>query len=105
MWNGHLVAVADRRYLLDATLDQAGLGASSIVIDIPSCWFDTWEKPIFIPISGGMVRYVAYPGRGGYKSKPAFRPGARREIVEFVMQIPQITRLTIRPAEPRSSVI
>jgi hypothetical protein len=87
-WRGHLVAVANRRYLLDATLDQAGSGATPIVIEFPSWWIDIAHKPIFVPlVNGGMVRYVAFPGRGGYKSAPDFRPRRRRSIVDAAQQI------------------
>jgi hypothetical protein len=37
-------------------------------------------KPLFLDIPGtrnGMVRYVAFPGRGGYQRAPDFRVGRR----------------------------
>jgi hypothetical protein len=89
MWHGHLVAIADNRWLLDPTLDQTGR-APLMVFEFPyewlagdsRCW---WRLVIDIPIAEGSVRYKAFPGRGGYKAAPDFRPSHRREIVQTVV--------------------
>jgi hypothetical protein len=80
-WRGHLVAIAEGRF--DPTLDQTGL-AQPMVIEVPDWWF-AGKRPIFVPINGGKVRYKAFPGRGGFKSAPHFRPCWRREIVDTVV--------------------
>jgi hypothetical protein len=83
-WHGHLVATAEGKFVLDATLDQTRL-APPLVIEIPDprWWAGGW--PLFIQIPGRQVRYAAFPGRGGYKSAPDFRPCRRKEIVTNVV--------------------
>lgn len=87
-WRGHLVAIADNRWLLDPTLDQTGR-ASPMVFEFPDEWlagdWRSWRPAIDIPIADGSVRYKAFPGRGGYKAAPDFRPSRRREIVTTVV--------------------
>jgi hypothetical protein len=84
MWHGHLAAIADSRWLLDPTLDQTGC-APPMVFEFPEEWLaGDWRcrRPaIDIPLAEGFVRYKAFPGRGGYRSAPDFRPSHRREIV------------------------
>jgi hypothetical protein len=46
------------------------------------CW---WRPVIDVPIAEGFVRYKAFPGRGGHKSAPDFRPSHRREIVKTIV--------------------
>jgi hypothetical protein len=82
-WRGHLVAIAEGRWLLDPTLDQTGL-APPMVIEFPDWWL-AGERSIEVPINDGKVRYRAAPGRGGYKSAPDFRPCRRRGIVKTVV--------------------
>jgi hypothetical protein len=83
MWNGHLVAIAERKWILDPTLDQTGI-SPPMVIEFPDWWL-AGEQPIWALFRGGEVRYFAYPGRGGYKSKPDFRLCRRRGIVKSVL--------------------
>jgi hypothetical protein len=89
MWPGHLVAIADNRWLLDPTLDQTGR-APPMVFEFPDEWlagdWRCWWRPVMaVPIADGSVRYRAFPGRGGYKAAPDFRPSHRRGIVETVV--------------------
>jgi hypothetical protein len=88
MWHGHLAAIADNRWLLDPTLDQTGR-APPMVFEFPDEWlagdWRCYRPSIDIPIADGWVRYKAFPGRGGYKSAPDFRPSHRREIVKTVL--------------------
>lgn len=81
-WWGHLVAIADGRWLIDPTLDQTGM-APPIVIEFPDWWL-AGKQSILAPVPCGGVRYRAFPGRGGYKSAPDFRPCRRREIVKTI---------------------
>lgn len=83
MWKGHLVAVADGKWLLDPTLDQTRL-APPMVVELPDGWLNSW-KAIFIPITDGQVRYAIFPQQVGYKSAPDFRPSRRRWVVEEVL--------------------
>ena len=87
-WRGHLVAIADNRWLLDPTLDQTGR-ASPMVFEFPDEWlagdWRSWRPAIDVPIADGWVRYKAFPERGGYKSAPDFRPSHRREMVKDVI--------------------
>jgi hypothetical protein len=88
MWNGHLVAVADDRYVLDATLDQAnaehGYRFRPIVLEVPPRWFHD-ERAVFVEIPGaGVVRYTAFPRHSGYRSAPDFRPSRRRDLVRQI---------------------
>jgi len=83
MWWGHLVAIAEDRWILDPTLDQSGL-APPVVIEFPDWWL-AGKQTIFVPSTYGEIRYTAFPGRGGYKSAPDFRPCRRRGIVESVI--------------------
>jgi hypothetical protein len=88
-WRGHLVAIADDRWLLDPTLDQTGR-APPMVFEFPEEWlagdWRCWWRPVIdIPLADGWVRYESFPGRGGYKSAPDFRPSHRREIVKAVI--------------------
>jgi hypothetical protein len=89
-WWGHLVAVADGRFLLDPTLDQTGL-APPVTIEITDPRFWSGQCPIFVPIAGGLARYMAFPGRGGFRLAPDFRPCRRREVVNGV--IDQLTAI------------
>jgi hypothetical protein len=82
-WHGHLVAIAEGRWLLDPTLEQTGL-APPVVIEFPDWWL-AGKQSISAPIPLGRVRYRAFPGRGGYKYAPDFRPCRRRGIVETVI--------------------
>jgi hypothetical protein len=90
MWSGHLIAIADGQYLLDATLDQVnerhGMAFEPLVAVAPRWWFDG-DKPIFIPVDGRVARYTAFPNRGGFKYAPDFRPSRRREIVRDLVHI------------------
>jgi hypothetical protein len=88
MWHGHLVAIADRRWLLDPTLDQTDR-APPMVFEFPDQWLaGDWRSrrpAIDVPIADGWARYKAFPGRGGFKAAPDFRPSHRREIVKTVV--------------------
>jgi hypothetical protein len=64
-WKGHLIAVAEERWIVDPTLDQTGR-APPMVIEFPRWWL-AGEHSIVVPILHGGVRYTAWPGKGGYK--------------------------------------
>jgi hypothetical protein len=83
-WEGHLVAIAEDKWLLDPTLDQTGL-APPMVIGFPDWWL-RGKRLIFVPIANGRVRYEAFPGRGGYKTAPEFQLYQRQEIVRTIVE-------------------
>jgi hypothetical protein len=82
-WWGHLVAIAEGKWIVDPTLDQTDI-SPPMVIEFPDWWL-AGRQSIFVPIPEGEVRYKAFPGRGGYKSAPDFRPCRRRGIVQSVI--------------------
>lgn len=103
-WRGHLAVVADERFLLDATLDQVNksspwlhakpfVGAiSPEFLDGGLMWFGFEKDTIWQPLEsfqapwpGIRVRYKAFPGRGGYKNAPDWRPSHRRDLVNRVL--------------------
>jgi hypothetical protein len=100
MWRGHLVAIAESKWLIDPTLDQTSL-VPPMVIEFPEIWLagdrlvevmiasDNMTGP-FIPVDG-KVQYRAFPDRGGYKYAPDFRPCRRREIVKAIVAEPTQT--------------
>jgi hypothetical protein len=102
MWAGHLVVWTHDRRLLDATLDQVNsehpwLEARPFVHQSPAglriAWFgldreaDSWQalESWQTPWPDTRVRYGTFPGRGGFKGAPDFRPSHRRELVERVL--------------------
>lgn len=98
MWAGHLASIANERYLIDTTLDQANennphLHAKPIVIDLRATkWFDQ-------DLRGGQctgllrlwddvqVRYSPAWRQVGWKSAGDFLPSRRREIVPLLLKI------------------
>jgi hypothetical protein len=92
MWRGHLTVVAEGAYLLDPTLDQVNedrpdLGATPMVVPVTPAWL-RGEGSVRVPtgVLGAQVRYSAFPGRGGFKSAPDFRPSRRRATVAAVLR-------------------
>jgi hypothetical protein len=94
MWSGHVAVIVDETYLLDPTLDQL-VGAEPFAgIVTPEFLAGETTMSRFggagytsVPkgAHGAMTRYFAFPDKGGWKSKPAYRC-SRRGLVE------QITR-------------
>jgi len=89
VWRGHLVAIADGKWLVDPTVDHSGL-VPPMVIEFPEIWLagDRWVDVTIKDSSNsvaGSIQYRAFPGRGGYKYAPDFRPSHRREIVKTIV--------------------
>jgi hypothetical protein len=82
-WKGHLVAIAEGRWIVDPTLDQTRR-APPMVIEFPEWWL-AGEHSIFVPIPNGRAVYTAWPGKGGYKSSPGFRPSHWKPIARKVV--------------------
>jgi len=94
MWRVHVAVVVDETYLLDPTLDQLA-GAEPFVWPVTPeflagerCifWFDGVRHLVFPePRRGTMIRYFAFPTKGGWKSKPAYRC-SRRDLVDQIVR-------------------
>jgi hypothetical protein len=94
-WHGHLVVIAGNRFLVDATLDQANdaehpFALRPLVREVTPAFLRGEENMHFTDCgeSGDItVYYHAFPGRNGWKSKPAFRLSQRRWIVETLLTV------------------
>ena len=93
MWPGHLAVVATEQFLLDPTLDQI-TGCKPFAGEITEewlngtrtlWWVDGERAPGFPSQAKTATRYHAFPGRGGWKSAPDFRPSRRRELVASIL--------------------
>lgn len=77
MWNGHLTVVALGQYLVDPTIDsmmdsQPWMKLSPLVATATTD-FLAGDQSLFVQNGNVNLRYTAFPGRGGFKSAPAFR--------------------------------
>jgi len=86
-WRGHLVTIVDNRWLLDATIGQVNVSvplirARAVAAEITPAFLEGKERlrVAFGPKSG-WATYRRVPGQNGWTSKPAHRPGQRRELV------------------------
>jgi len=103
MWHGHLAVLTHDNFLLDATLDQVNEGnpwldarpfVATVPLDFGIVWFGldrdhtTWHplESWQTPWPDTRVRYLAFPGRGGFKSAPDWRPSHRRELVATLLR-------------------
>jgi hypothetical protein len=101
MWNGHVAVVVDETYLLDPTLDQfAGAEPFVGVVtpaflagEITMFWFEGVGYPT-VPkgARGPMTRYFAFPKKGGWKSKQAYRC-SRRHLVDQIVRAAEVRGL------------
>lgn len=91
-WHGHLVVIAERCWLLDRTLDQVNQGhrhlcARPFVAEVSPAFLAGEE---YVQMTTGpresLVSYLAYPGRGGWKHAPDFRPRRRKDIVRRLLE-------------------
>ena len=86
MWDGHLVAIFDRRLMVDLSIDQAkrpdlGLDPEPFVVDIPAGFLD--GGTLAVPVGGGQAVYTAHPERTGYRQLPAWEPGTPEQIARL----------------------
>jgi hypothetical protein len=82
-WDGHLVAIFDRRLMLDLSIDQAkrpelGLDPAPFVADIPAGF--TEGGTLSVPVGGGQAIYTAQPNRRDYRDLPAWEQGTPEQI-------------------------
>jgi hypothetical protein len=95
MWHGHVAVVADERFLLDPTLDQAR-GAAPFVSEVTDeflageqllFWVDGVRYTNYPGPSSNLIRYSAYPHLCGWKGAPDFRyPRRRRSLVDDIVR-------------------
>jgi hypothetical protein len=90
MWRGHLAVIADGRFLMDATLDQANdtdpdFGAEPFVSEIEPAFLTDRHALLWGTTGPSRVRYYPLPGRGGWKSAPAFRLWQRRDLIDAIL--------------------
>lgn len=97
-WHGHLVVIAESRWLLDATLDQCNKGhrhlcARPFVAEVTLAfltgeeYFQSTTDP-----RDSHVSYLAYPNRGGWKHAPDFkfanhRKGIVRRLLAYAKRL------------------
>jgi hypothetical protein len=73
-WPGHLVVIAERRWLVDLSLDQASRPQRSIVlrplVAVVGEPFLRGRKALEVPMGGSLVRYEAVPRDRSYRNAP-----------------------------------
>ena len=93
-WWGHVAVVAAERFLLDPTLDQvkdcqpfSGEVTDDWLAGKCALWWVDGVRADGFPAAHAdtALRYYAFPGRGGWKSTPAFRLWQRRDIIDAVL--------------------
>lgn len=88
-WAGHLVAIAERQYLIDISVDQAnrplyGMEFDSVAVEIDEDFLA--GKPRVFSYNSCTFRYDAFPNNTGFRSSPDWTfPGRRKNIVESVL--------------------
>jgi hypothetical protein len=76
--------------LMDATLDQANdtdpdFGAEPFVSEIEPAFLTDRHALLWGTTGPSRVRYYPLPGRGGWKSAPAFRLWQRRDLIDAIL--------------------
>lgn len=88
-WPGHLVAIAEKKYLIDISVDQAnrpiyGMEFKPIFIEVEEEFFS--GTPRVFSYNGCTFRYDAIPQNLGYQSSPDWTfAGRRTKIVESTL--------------------
>jgi len=90
-WDGHLVIVAEKRYLVDLSIDQAnrpdyGMVFEPIVVEVNDSFFHGKHSHIFriassIDANDCVFRYVAVPSNQGYHLSPDWTIYNRRKSI------------------------
>lgn len=86
-WKGHLVAIAERKWLLDYSIDQAnrakyGLFFEPLVVPIDEAFLRGRSKVVY-EFYGSFVYYQAIPGDKTFKASPNWE-GERAPKLEVV---------------------
>jgi hypothetical protein len=100
-WNGHLVAIAERRWLIDVSIDQASRPQHQMVIEHPLVapvderWLRSHpgERPLVVQHEQAHVYYWPNPGNDGYKQSNGWS-GENAPVV--TLSIPKRGRQFIR---------
>lgn len=86
LWDGHLVAILDRRLLLDLSIDsvarpELGLVPEPFVAEVSPDF--AAGGTVNLPVRGGTVRYRAQPERKDYRDLPAWEQATDDEIARL----------------------
>jgi hypothetical protein len=78
-WDGHLVAILDRRLMVDLSVDAAarpelGIAPVPFVAEVPSSFLVGGTFEIAVPEGSG--RYFAHPNRKDFRDLPAWQQGS-----------------------------
>lgn len=78
-WDGHLVAILDRRLMVDLSVDAAarpelGIAPVPFVAEVPTSFLEGGTFEVAVP--GGSSRYFAHPSRKDFRDLPAWQPGS-----------------------------
>lgn len=82
-WDGHLVAILDRRLMVDLSIDSAtspelGIKPTAFAVEVSRDFITGGE--LEVRIEGGVARYRAHPDRVDFRELPAWRPGSPEQI-------------------------
>lgn len=85
-WDGHLVAILDRRLLLDLSIDsiaqpELGVEPEPFVVEVPPDFAS--GGMVDLPVRGGRAQYRAQPERKDYRNLPAWERGTGEEIARL----------------------
>lgn len=105
-WDGHLVAVLDRRLMVDLSLDSAtrpefGFTPAPLVADVLPQFLEGGSMDV--AIEGGTARYFANPDRKDYQDLPAWEQGTPDAIARLAEALLDPPRRNNRGARPGSS--
>lgn len=85
-WDGHLVAVLDRRLMVDLSLDSANrvelrYAAAPLVAEVSTRFLEGGSMDV--AIEGGSARYLADPGRKDFRELPGWKRASPDEIARL----------------------
>ena len=83
-WAGHLVAIVERKWLVDASIDQASRPEHDIHLTEPVVAkvteaFLRGKEPLLVVVKKAFIRYDAVPGDKSYRASPNWQQLRRRE--------------------------
>ena len=89
-WDGHLVAMVEDRWLIDASLDQfsrpqKGIVTTPLVIDAVD-WDDRTKMHVWRRGDGIVIGYQLMPNPGAWRSSPDWRGERHQRIIGGVIR-------------------
>lgn len=90
-WDGHLVAIFDRRLMVDLSIDSAtstelGIAPAPFVIDVPP-EFIQGAEPVTVDVNRGRAVYMPRPDRRDYRDTVAWQPTPPDEVAKLADHI------------------